>query len=719
MLFFQTMLLVGYGYAYALDRFSSSRRQAAIHATVILVAAAFVLIAYKLNGSPVLPDNANKPILGDGSPIISLLSLLMIAIGLPFIVLAANSPLIQRWYSFEKTGQPYRLYALSNVGSLLGLLSYPFLIEPNIGLQNQALIWAGLFLAFCVLTVASSFRLRKYAPLFVAKKQSTASNSPLRPGFTLLLAACPACLLLAVTNDMCQEVAVVPFLWVLPLSIYLLSFILCFDRPAWYRREVWVPIAYFTTIVVLITSLKGINLGLLAHACSYSAFLFAICMVCHGELYRLRPDASKLTAFYLLIATGGVLGSALVAILAPLIFNGYWEFTLATLATWVGLAWLYWKDTKSFLHRGSRWHYRLLALLLSYITIHYVMVFTGPDLHAQIIEHKELFNVVTALVLAIVISRLTGKRDFSGHPIWPRLLLGAVIFVTECYAVFDLRRSSENTLLSERNFYGTIRVVEEPKTAQTTTPFRKLIHGNILHGTQSLNTDQAFEPTTYYVWSSGVGRCVANHPRRLQGDALRVGVTGLGVGGISALLKEGDYGLFFEINPLVIDLAYGPKALFTYLNKSPAQIEIFPGDARITLEQLHSAQGSLQLDILALDAFTSDAIPTHLLTKEAFEVYIAHLRDRDSIIAVNISNRFLQLEDPVINLARSYDFEAVIILSLGDGLQPTASRWVLLTQNSDFIDRLDDQIISFREPHSPSSDIVWTDDYSNLLQVLK
>lgn len=719
MLFFQSMLLVGYGYAYLLDRFCSPRRQSITHAVVILLAAASLLIAFQVNGSPILPNLANKPESRNCSPILSIISLLIMAIGLPFLILAANSPLIQRWYSYENQGQPYRLYALSNVGSLLGLLSYPFLIEPTIGLQSQSIIWAGLFLTFCIVMACCASRLKKTTSASLLDPPSAGTGNPLSPGFTLLLSACPACLLLAITNDLCQEVAVVPFLWVLPLSIYLLSFIVCFDRPAWYQRQIWIPIAYFTTIVVLITSLKGIHLGLLPHVLSYSAFLFSICMVSHGELYRLRPEARKLTAFYLLIATGGVLGSMVVAVVAPLYFNGYWEFTLAALVTWAGLAWLYWNDKSTFLHTGNHWHFRLFIFLLSYVAIHIDAVGSRLHQHALIADHEALFNLGAAFVFTAAISLFCRKRRFTSNPIWPRLLLASVILIIECFAIFDVRRTSADTLMSERNFYGTLRVVEGQIPSKTPIKFRKMIHGNILHGAQSLRADVELEPTTYYNWSSGIGQSVANHPRRIAGQPLRVGVTGLGVGAISALLADGDNGLFFEINPQVIDLAYGPQATFSYLNKSPAQIDVFPGDARITLEQLHSTQGSQELDILALDAFTSDAIPTHLLTKEAFEVYLSHLRDRDSIIAVNISNRFLTLEDPVFNLAKHYDFDARIIFSLGQGIHSAASKWVVLTRNPHFFDQLRDMPNSYHEPYTTESDLIWTDDYSNLLRVIK
>jgi spermidine synthase len=636
-------------------------------------------------------------------------------------VLAANSPLVQRWYGVTLAGKtPYRLYAVSNVGSLLALLSYPFLVEPNIPLRLQAVIWVVLYGMFGLATLACMVGVLKSKPVEkIPQKTEAGGAAPAVPAkrlFWLILAACPSCMLLAVTNDISQEVAVTPFMWVLPLAIYLLSFIICFDHSRWYSRRWFVLLTYAASMAVLITSLKGFGLGMIAHLISYSAFLFCFCMVCHGELYRLRPGQDKLTAFYLTVALGGVTGGIIVGILAPLLFKDYWEFHLTILCSWVLLTYIFWKDKASFLNTGDRWHFFGLLLLVSYIVSHYGLAFSGGYENSFIRNNREVTNLLLALCISLALFLPARNFSFIKSPLWPRLLIALLIFVVESFAVFRVRGTQSASLAADRNFFGVVKVTEESLFSRNPLPVRQLVHGKILHGIQFMGTDMELRPTSYYVPNSGIGMAFQLQKLLRDGQPLRIGVTGLGAGAIAAHVREGDLIRFYEINPLVVDYAVGPDAWFTYLNKCAGTVEVKLGDARLLLEEELTAAGSGQFDLLILDAFSSDAIPIHLLTREAFQTYMAHLRDVDSIIAVNITNRILDLRDPVFSIAEELGCSAVVIKDPGELPIPASSVWVLLTRGDILRNPL---IQAAAEKNRDFQPLIWTDDFSNLWKVLR
>jgi hypothetical protein len=720
-LFFQCLLLGGYAYAFFIDQHLSVRRQALVHGLLLLMALGVLLLGWVFWGKPLLPGDGFKPEAGTQHPILQVLIVLLVAVALPYLLLAANSPLIQRWQGLASGGrQPYRLYAVSNTGSLLGLVSYPFLVEPTLPLSQQALLWGAGYLLFAVLTVSCLWQLGKLETVGVEKQTARGSEGGPTPRrswlFWLILAACPSCMFLAVTNDLSQEVAVTPFIWVLPLVIYLITFILCFDHPRWYSRRFFILLTYGSSIAVLITNLKGLELGIIEHVLAQGLFLFAFCMLCHGELYRLRPGVERLTRYFLVIALGGVSGGVLIGIIAPVFFTGYWEFHLTILFSWCLLTYLFWKDKGSFLHTGAAAHAWGLLVLLSYVALHYTFAFSGVYQIGWIAPIKEWVNLAAGLGAGSLLYFGFRGQLAIHSPYWPRILIASIIFIAECFAIYRVRSSGYETLTSERNFFGVVKVADRSVPGLPVIATRNLIHGKILHGFQFLRSDLETQPTAYYVDNSGIGFALDYHPRRNMAQPLHVGVTGLGSGAIATQMRWGDTLRFYEINPIVVDYAMGPEAYFSFLEKSPADVEVALGDARLVLEAELATGGGQDFDVLVLDAFSSDAVPVHLLTAEAFQIYEQHLRDEESIIAVNISNRFLDLRAPVFTIAEKLGMRAAVLPSEGEGIAPVPSVWILMSRGA-FLDeeRIRDWV-GFPEDLTP---LEWTDDFTNLWKVLR
>ena len=617
LVFFQVALLAGYFYAYAIARRLKPSLQFLLHAT-LLAAALFVL--------PILPAAHWKPD-GTGNPEWQILALLTVVLGLPYFLLSTTGPLLQAWIARAWPGsEPYRLFALSNAGALLALLAYPILIEPSIPTRAQALIWSATFAGFAVLCVAAAWISRAGE----AKPQAAADPASGGKLMWVALAAGGSMLLLAITNQLTQNVAAVPFLWVIPLAIYLLTFILCFESTRWYRRSIFLrllamglgAVAYaiydiqFSDAIVIAVPIFGFG-------------LFAGCMFCHGELSLRRPPRDQLTVFYLMIALGGALGAIFVGLVAPATLSGIYELPIALLFVAALALWLTWR---------AGWSQRLL------------------------------WSVATILMAVAV---------------------GA-----------QVRAYHMNVVRVTRNFYGALRVIETPSV-------RTLYHGTVKHGSQFLAPERRSWPTTYYGPPSGVGlalRFCCDGPKR-------VGVVGLGAGTVSAYGQPGDRFHFYEINPAVVELA---KTEFSYLRDTPATADVALGDARLTLER----EPPQNLDVLVLDAFSGDAIPVHLLTREAFALYLRHLKP-EGIIAVHVSNQYLDLTPVVGQLADFYGLTAIVVHSDKDPERELSSAtWVLLTRSRDFLGRA--EVVAAASPVPPHSALrLWTDDYNNLLQVIR
>jgi len=656
MLFFQVSLLAGYAYAHLLASHLSPRSQAVVHLSLVVCSLVFL---------PITPGDAWKP---DGSenPMVAIVLLLVVTIGVPFLLVSASGPLLQHWFSrVHPTVSPYRLYALSNLGSLLGLISYPFFVEPELGLRTQTVFWStgyGLYGLMCAWGAMPLFRL---ATPYVSSGNpgDLAGKKPRLPDslLTLALATCGSVVLLASTNQICRDIAVIPFLWVLPLSLYLISFILCFDHPRWYDRRVWVPVLLISlsaVVYLLLQDYADTEMNVYLQILIYSAALFACCMVCHGELVRLKPPARYLTSFYLMVALGGALGGVFVNLVAPFLFKGYWEFHLGLVAT---------------------------LMLLGFC----------------------LFRT----------------RDTCQSPLLLRyggiLWVGSIV-VLAGFLGLHIQEQQASTILTQRNFYGVLRVNETDIGTEFASRF--LYHGRISHGRQFLTPRRHSYPTAYYGPFSGISLAISRHPQQLrlnkledrgQQGGLQVGNIGLGVGTIAAYSKPGDTYRFYEINPDVDRIA---REYFTYLKDAKGTQQIVLGDGRISLERELVNKNRQRFDILSVDAFSGDGIPVHLLTREAFALYWEHLQP-DGILALHITNLHFDLSPVIRALAREFGKQALWIKDVADRERGNNySEWVLVTSNQNF---LKDPFVNFRiAPWSTPGEILWTDDYSNLFQVV-
>jgi SAM-dependent methyltransferase len=630
-LFFQAVLLLGYLYAHCSVRYLRSRLQMPVH--IALLGLSILLL-------PIVPDAGWKPS-GSEDPVLRILALLAVSVGMPYFMLSTTGPLLQSWYAGAyKVVFPYRLYAVSNLGSMLALLSYPVLIEPYVDSGLQSRLWSGGYLIavmLCVLTAILSWR--RYRPVELAESASGphSAHIPLRTqAIWMLLAACPSVLLLATTNQLCQNVAAIPFLWVLPLSLYLLSFILCFERDGWYNRRVYrwlIGPALIGMCVLLLGQYSVHNVRLLVTL--ISAGLFLCCMFCHGELAMMKPHARNLTSFFLMISIGGAAGGFFVGMIAPHVFTSNLELPVGlAVCALLAMSQLYGRARPGFLLKGG------IAIALGFCVSMYFFAGAG------------------------------GTRRMA------------------------------------RNFYGSVRV-DDLGSSDGPDGMRVFFHGTINHGAQFRNAALKDRATAYYGPDSGVGMVLRNPRRTPQ----RVGVVGLGVGTLAAYGRAGDDYRFYEINPLVIQLA---RSEFSFLKNSAARIEVVLGDARLSLER----ERPQQFDVLVLDAFSGDSIPVHLLTREAFQCYMRHVQP-EGILAVHISNRYLDLGPVVQRAADTFGKQAVLIESQGAFDQKTLpATWILLTANREYLDIPVLRTAGLRlRPRTGFR--AWTDDYSNLFNILR
>jgi hypothetical protein len=644
LLFFQLVLLAGYTYAHVLIRYLSPKRQFQLHVPLLVLAILTL---------PIIPSDRWKPE-GGGDATYQILALLAATIGLPYMLLSATSPLLQAWYVRTHEGViPYRLFALSNFGSMLALLSYPFLVEPNIALRNQAWIWSGgfvLFAAACGYAAWASSGAKTAAVTDSPETKAADAPAP-KPGtilYWIALSACASTLLLATTSNLTQNVAPIPLLWVAPLSLYLLSFILAFENDRIYQRWFFLPlgivaVAFFTRGMQDYENNADVIRWLIPVLCGA---LFVACMICHGELALRKPHPRYLTQFFLMVSVGGAIGGLFVAYLAPRVFPDYYEMPIA-----IG---------------------------------------------------------TLSLLMALAIWNEPGARN------WP--VRAAMLIAVGAFAVYLGRLEasiSDGYILTTRDFYGVLRVREDP-TDNFFYGQRVLIHGTINHGTQLLSPDGGRTPTSYFGLTSGINRAI-----RAKGERgpIRIGILGLGAGVTATLAREGDTLHYYELNPNIFEIA---RTRFDFWNACPADKKIWFGDGRLTLEELlrENPQGE-QLDFLAMDAFTSDAVPMHLLTKEAWAVYSKHLKP-DGVLAINISNRYLDLQPVVAASAASAGFHGIMIYDDGSA-QPyyVGNTWTLFNRDKSFFDHPNFYGSNYQELEPRPGFRGWTDDYSNILQILQ
>jgi hypothetical protein len=647
-LFFQVALFAGYAYAHVVATVRPPLVPLLVH--LVLLAAATALL-------PIVPDPSWRPTEA-GDPTLRILALLGTCVGVPYLALASTGPLVQSWFSRTFPGKsPYRLYALSNVGSLTALLSYPFLVEPALAVGRQAVMWSWGFAAFAVLCASCAWMAWRRSGPAESGAEEVAGRAPgLRDWLAWLsLPALASLGLLATTNHVCQDVAVIPFLWVVPLALYLLSFIIAFDHERWYVRPAFAGLVVVSTVLLASLDLFPVWMSFDKELVLYFVGLFALCMVCHGELVRHRPAPRYLTSFYLAIAAGGSLGGIFVTLVAPRIFSTYREWPITLVLGYLLALGLLWRVAR---------------------------------------ERHALKGAVVVVGLAGLVVMGRGLGWFSEGTVEGRL--------TARY-----NRGYECKVLARlRSFFGVNTVLERYQPEDPALSDRVIYNGQVPHGLQLTDPARTRWPTAYYRPESGVARAITWFSDKGE---TRVGVIGLGVGTIASYARSGDFYRFYEINPDVELLA---RRYFRFLEECPGDVGVVLGDARIALER----EEARPYHVLVLDAFSGDAIPVHLLTKEAMEVYRRHLAP-DGIIAIHISNAYLDLAPVVRGLAADAGLRTLRIWTPGDDSRSFyKADWMLVTNNEGFLKEY--AAIEDEDP-DPRRSVLWTDTESNLFEVLR
>ncbi len=646
LVFFQLTLLLGYFYSDWTTRNLKPKTQAIVH--LVLIAIALALL-------PIIPADAWKPT-GEEEPSLRIILLLIATIGLPYFLLSTTSPLIQAWFSRSYPGQsPYRLFALSNLASMVALLGYPFVFEPNIATRMQALGWSVGFGTFAVLVAGAAWYALKtqdeVAPVAKAFTENAVAPTWAEKGTWIILSGLGSVLLLAISNHLTQNISSIPLLWVVPLALYLLTFILTFDakdaQSSLYQRTLMLPMLAVVLVAMAYTLAdSSLHFQLKWQVGIFSAGLFIACMFCHGELVTRKPHPAYLTQFYLMISVGGALGATLVGIIAPLTLPAYFELEFAMIAVAIVATW------------------------------HTLDMFKGKARHWQFYTSTTVGILVTVFCIGA-----TG---------------------------YTIKEYQNDVIYMSRSFYGTLRVKEyNPPAVEYRR--RSLIHGAILHGDQYMDKPYNRAATTYYKTKSGIGLALLEKERQQTESKRRVGLIGLGAGTLAAYGNKGDMFRFYEINPAVVAIA---KRDFRFLSDTEANIEISLGDARLNLER----EAAQNFDVLAIDAFSSDSIPVHLITLEALDIYAKHMKP-NGVIAFHVSNRFLDLKPVVQMLAEKRGFHVAWVRDqYEDG--STSSDWILVTKDKAFLLKPDIVNATYIIPPEPSLRL-WTDDFNNLLQVLK
>ena len=650
MLVFQVLLLGGYLYAHLLTKYFETRIQAIIHSILLIVSVCLL---------PITPAESLKPGI-DTEPVTSILILLIATVGMPYLILAATGPLMQSWFARTIPGKsPYRLYALSNIGSMLALLSYPFIVEPAVTRTQQTHIWSWTMATFALLSLACAVKLKVSDTFNSEAKKPVADlqeKVTLSRRFFWLAFPAIACLeLLAITAKITQDIAAIPFLWILPLAIYLLTFIICFDSHRWYKHSVFLLLFIAAIGMTVWQRLQPDRFSLVQEICIFLALLFSCAMVCHGQLYHLRPGHNKLTSYYLMIAAGGALGGFIVAVICPLVFDTYLELNLGV----------------------------IICIMLTLLA----------DIHRRLPQSRRIIWSIAIMIVGVWAVVYRAPVDSGGRKF----------------------------LYQTRNFFGVLSVWSEATDNPDQARYL-LQHGTTFHGIQFQDAEKRRIPTAYYGTKAGVGIAMDAISLDRYGkpfdiddtarDPLRIGVVGLGVGTIAAYGLPRDYFCFYEIDPAVLKIAEDTR-WFTFLSDCPAEYEVLIGDARLVME----SQFGQCYDLLAIDAFSSDSIPVHLLTVEALDVYLHHLK-QDGILAFHLSNRHLDLPSVVLRLADEMDLTAKRVHDDGnDDIATYAATWVLLSRNDQI---LETKMVNKKEDAIDNKNVsLWTDDFVNLFDILK
>ena len=675
LLFFQGFLLFGYLYAHKLTQLKSIKTQCIIHSILLLLSLAILPLG--IAESSLLTAN-------NEDPLHAILTQLSIAIGLPYFLLASTGPMVQRWLTFlNRQTLPYKLYSLSNLASLLALLTFPFVVEPLMTSIHQSWFWSilyGIYVFLFFAVMLKVYRQCKNPQIITSHNELTNKRVSIKHSWSHrflwgALVAVGVVLLVATTSAMTQNIPPVPFLWILPLCLYLLTFIICFHSPKWYVRAFWLAIFSLMAMLALFMFFIGTHFTIVAQVVIYSGILFSACMLCHGELVRLKPEADGLTLFYLMMAFGGFLGSAFVAFVAQALFVQFLEFPLAIL-----LVFLLFTCSSLVMPTDKSW----LAVL-------------------------SLIGFVLFFIIFILIN-----QRYLAHDVY-----------------------------STRNFYGILSVKDVTVNGQVE---RRLIDGTTSHGTQSLQANKRSKPLSYYREGTGVALAITQirqakkakqknalipaqlsansgdlnslHNREQQhsllNHGLNVGLIGLGAGTLAAYGEPDDSFTFYELNPAVIRVA---KEYFSYLEDSQAEIEIIQGDARVSMAKQSINHTFKNYDLLVLDAFSGDSIPQHLLTTQAIALYLKQLSPEGAIV-VHVSNSHLDLLGLMAGLAKHFKLAHQYFYTKAETESGHDSQWVLLTNNKVLIKSPSLNAHKSSWPNTKKT-LVWTDEYSSLLSVLK
>lgn len=708
MMFFQAILLMGYGYAHISGTKAGLNRQIIIHLAILLAACIVLPIAIPRHWAPS----------AEGSPIGYILLLLLISVGLPFFGISATAPLLQKWFArtvHPSASDPYFLYSASNLGSILALISYPTLIEPNFRLVDQGRAWAIGYIVILALTAFCAVVTRKYIPVCVSEDKASEKNEARacvaddsrlmhkERGWWVLLAFVPSSMMLGVTTFLSTDVAAIPLFWVVPLSLYLLSFIIVFAR---------VPAAVFRIMVLLLpisiaalifANFSDIGIPKWVIFIFHLVNFFFYCMVCHGEIARTRPATKHLTEFYLWISIGGVLGGIFNSLIAPVIFNTVLEYPLILV---LGAMLLPVRNRNGLRPLTNRWNILLylgVPLMLVLLTYWSTAKWHAGSINLSWLSDlinvtpKTLYSTIAYGLLVLLCCGLV----FLKKPFLFGIGIASVLLTV--VADKDLK---QNVVYRERSFFGVLTV-----TRDANGMFMNLSHGTTLHGMQWLNPINRLEPVAYYHRKGPAGQVFSEFKGRKK--KYRIAVTGLGTGSLSAYAGPGQEIDFYEIDQTVKKISTNPD-YFSFLSECKANWKVILGDARFTMEKAppHS------YGIIILDAFSSDAIPVHLLTKEAVDLYFSKLR-KDGVLLIHITNKYVTLAPVLAKLADEYGLAGRICDDESDyEIAKYGTTWVILARKETDFGSLSRSNV-WKKIESQETVNVWTDDFSNILSVFK
>lgn len=687
MAFFQGALLIGYAYAHLLQRIKSLKTQVIVHA-VVLIAAALVLPleVSKVFGQP-----------GELPAALWLVSVLAVTLGAPFAALSATAPLAQAWYARVRAGHadaanPYVLYAASNLGSLIALLAYPIVVEPTLSLNVQTVGWSIGYVAFVFLMVATAFSASKAGPTAPLERPAATEKAAISWKDRLIwigLAAAPSSMMLGVTTYVTTDIASTPFLWVLPLSLYLITFIMAFAAKP--------PLPKFYILVlqgalaVAVAFGFGMGLPMVLQLSMHMAMFFFTALMCHSALAERRPHPSRLTEFYLLMSVGGVIGGAFNAFLAPVIFNGIVEYPLVVVLACLARPWA-WKLKMSWVEWG----------LITVAILAFACVFVSRQFysHMPAFIQAAAYTVVPKLMLIVGVVCVFLVRDRG-------LIFTALVGILLLTSITS--GGVENTIKADRSFFGVLKLTRVP-IGGFSNEARVLAHGTTLHGVQFAEPELACTPRVYYAPKTPIGQVFAM--ARAHKGNLTVGAVGMGVGSVAGFNQAGDYTRFFEIDQQVIDMATNPQYLTYIKGCAKGKVDWVLGDARLKLDD----EATDKYDVLLIDAFSSDAVPAHLLTRQALELYLTRVKP-DGVVIMHLSNRHLDLMSPVAATAMAAGGFPLEQRYPGDPVE--VPQYIDSPENVIIIGRNRAALAPYEadprwQPAQSNGVRVWTDDYTNI-----